>query len=159
MDEQRRMNEPTQMNQLGNLVKNKARRKRYTDLKLPDNPRFKLKFWWKDGNATAHFSFDSCNKIIDDSKINFRDEQYGLSKLLRMIERQEYQGKFICCIIFATLDQVPQRVREGQQGSNFNINIYQKNGVKPGRFIATPEFIKLGHSTLLKTEPLFNRPK
>jgi len=141
-------------------VKNKARRKRYTKIKLPDHPRFKLKIWWKDGNGTAHFSFDQCQKIVNDAKVNFRDEQYGLSKLLRMIEREEYKGKFISCIIFATLDEVPERTRNGLtevKASNYNIRIYQKNGIKPGRFHVTPEFQQIGHSNLLKREPLFNR--
>lgn len=69
----------------------------------PQFARFKLKFYYLDGNASVHFSYDFYHSYEGGTKKRIDDEALGFSKLLRCIEKND--GKYLSAVIWATLDK------------------------------------------------------
>jgi hypothetical protein len=72
----------------------------------PDQARFKLVIWFKDGNKRSYYSYD--NQYHDKKK--HVDEQNSLVKLCKLM--QGHAGKYKNAIIYATLD--PERKTNGK---------------------------------------------
>lgn len=91
----------------------------------PQYARFKLKFYYLDGNASVHYSYDFYHSYTAGVKKRIQDETLGFSKLLNCIKKAE--GKYLSCVIWATLDpskntddnkyqnEVFKHVRNGKQ--------------------------------------------
>lgn len=69
---------------------------------VPDYARFKLKFYYLDGNSSTHYSYDSFYVSQDGAKTLKWDEQVGLVKLLRLIETNK--GKYISAVIWCVMN-------------------------------------------------------
>lgn len=81
----------------------------------PENARFKLAIYFKDGNTRYYYSYD--NKTHN--KIRVVDESEGLMKLIRLIEK--YKGKYKNAIVYATLD------KNKPTTSNYNCEVIKYN--------------------------------
>lgn len=71
----------------------------------PEFSRFKLKFYYRDGNESVHYSYDMYHRYQDGVKIRETDEATGLTKLLRCIEKQTANDSFISAVIWTKLSQ------------------------------------------------------
>jgi len=92
-------------------------RKQETPKYTPDQARFKLVVWFKDGNRRYFFSYDTA---YFDKQIHI-DEYSALKKLIRLVNN--YKGLFKNAIIYASLD--PDRKTTGNfcyQLAKWNIN-------------------------------------
>ena len=69
-----------------------------TNIYKPEQARFKLVIWFKDGNRRYFFSYD--NKHYKDQVII--DEYEGLLKLIRLANK--YKGTFKNAILYSTID-------------------------------------------------------
>lgn len=68
---------------------------------VPERARFKLKFWYRDGNESVHYSYDHFYRMYGGVKERMQDEQQGLTKLLRLIKKNE--GKFIAAVVWCVM--------------------------------------------------------
>lgn len=66
----------------------------------PQFARFKLKFYYLDGNASVHYSYDFYHQYIGGVKKRIDDESLGFAKLLNCIKKNE--GKYLSAIIWCT---------------------------------------------------------
>lgn len=103
----------------------------------PENARFKLVIWFKDGNTRYFYSYD--NKHLN--KEVLIDEYEALLKLVRLAHK--YEGTYKNAILYATLDP------DKKTSSNYNyqmakFDIY--NNKKVNKFV---NFINLGKSSIL----------
>lgn len=73
-------------------------KKTESNIYKPENARYKLVIWFKDGNRRYFYSYD--NKHYKDRVIT--DEYEGLLKLVRLAHK--YQGTFKNAILYTTLD-------------------------------------------------------
>lgn len=73
-------------------------KKTETNIYKPEQARYKLVIWFKDGNRRYFFSYD--NKHFKDQVIT--DEYEGLLKLIRLTHK--YNGTFKNAILYATND-------------------------------------------------------
>ena len=78
----------------------------------PDEARYKLVVWFKDGNRRLFYSYDN----IYYNKTKHIDENESLKKLLRLVHK--YKGEYKNAIIYANLDP-DRKIKENQ----FNIAI------------------------------------
>jgi len=85
--------------------------KKSDNIYKPDQARYKLVIWFKDGNRRYFFSYD--NKHYKDTIIV--DEYEGLLKLIRLTHK--YKDTFKNAILYATMDQ------EKQTKSNYCVEI------------------------------------
>jgi hypothetical protein len=76
--------------------------KKSDNIYKPDQARYKLVIWFKDGNRRYFFSYD--NKHYKDTVIV--DEYEGLLKLIRLTHK--YKDTFKNAILYATMDQDKQ---------------------------------------------------
>ncbi len=86
--------------------------KKSTNIYKPDQARFKLVVWFKDGNRRTYYSYDNQYQ----GKAPHLDEYEALIKLMRLCKN--YSGAFKNAQIFVTLD--PERRKD----SNYNYLIY-----------------------------------
>jgi len=77
----------------------KIKRKKFK----PPNARFKLKFWYLDGYESCHWSYDFFYKYTDGVKDRIEDEENGLLKLIRCVNK--FRDKFVTAIIWCTLSE------------------------------------------------------
>lgn len=102
------------MNQIGMILGNDFRQalinsenesrkyeKKSTNVYKPDQARYKMVIWFKDGNKRCFYSYDHQYH----NKVKHLDEYESLVKLLKLMKKHE--GNFKNCIIYATLD--PER--------------------------------------------------
>lgn len=68
---------------------------------IPLYARFKLKFYYIDGNSSVHYSYDMFHQYIGGEKKRVTDEQVGLSKLIRCVDHTA--GKYVTAVIWACL--------------------------------------------------------
>lgn len=99
--------------------------------------RFKLKFYYLDGNASVHYSYDFYHSYTAGVKKRIDDESLGFSKLLLCIQKNE--GKYLSAVIWATLcekksteenkyqTQIFKHVRNGNAETNKNLK-FNENG-------------------------------
>jgi len=66
----------------------------------PAFARFKLKFYYLDGNESVHFSYDFYFEYQNGVKKKIEDESLGFSKLLNCIKKNE--GLYKTAMIWAT---------------------------------------------------------
>ena len=85
--------------------------KKSDNIYKPDQARYKLVIWFKDGNRRYFFSYD--NKHYKDTVIV--DEYEGLLKLIRLTHK--YKDTFKNAILYATMDQ------DKQTKSNYCVEI------------------------------------
>lgn len=69
-----------------------------TGVYRPDQARYKLVIWFKDGNKRVYYSYDN----VYHNKEKHTDEWQSLIKLLKLMKG--HAGKFKNAIIYATLD-------------------------------------------------------
>lgn len=81
----------------------------------PENARFKLVVWFKDGNTRYYYSFDTKSN----NKELIVDEFEGLKKLIRLVD--SYKDKFKNAIIYATIEP------DKSVKSNFNCEVMRYN--------------------------------
>ncbi len=86
--------------------------KKSTNIYRPDQARFKLVIWFKDGNRRTYYSYDNQYQ----GKAPHLDEYEALIKLMRLCKN--HSGAFKNAQIFVTLD--PERRKD----SNYNYLIY-----------------------------------
>ena len=67
----------------------------------PKHSRFKLKFYYIDGNQSIHYSYDFYYKYTDGVKETVNDEFKGLKTLLRCIKGR--RNTFVTAMIWLTL--------------------------------------------------------
>lgn len=102
------------MNQIGNILENDFRQvlinseketrtynKKSSNIYKPDQARYKMVIWFKDGNKRCFYSYDHQYH----NKVKHIDEHTSLVKLVMLMKKHD--GKFKNCIIYATLD--PER--------------------------------------------------
>lgn len=82
-----------------------------TNIYKPDQARYKLVIWYKDGNRRYYYSYD--NQYYN--KVKHTDEYNSLVKLLQLMNK--HKDKIQNAIVYATLDQ------NKETKSNYNINI------------------------------------
>jgi hypothetical protein len=93
----------------------KYERKTDKPLYKPDNARFKLVIWFKDGNTRYYYSFDHV-KYKDGT---FIDEHEAIKKLIRLVNK--YNGQYKNAIIYANLDE-----KKAVNG-NYNCEVFKSN--------------------------------
>lgn len=79
--------------------KNKIKRKQ----SKPETARFKLKFWYLDGNCSTHYSYDYDYIYPDGIKTKVHNEKRGLYKLLTLIGKNKEADTFISAIVWINL--------------------------------------------------------
>jgi hypothetical protein len=82
-----------------------------TNIYKPEQARYKLVIWFKDGNRRIYYSYD--NQYYNKEK--HTDEYNSLVKLLQLMNK--HKDKIKNAIIYATLD------KNKLTGSNYNVNI------------------------------------
>lgn len=103
----------------------------------PENARFKLVIWFKDGNTRYFYSYD--NKHLN--KEVLIDEYEALLKLVRLAHK--YEGTYKNAILYATLDP------DKKTSSNYNYQMMKfdiYNNKRTNKFV---NFINLGKSNIL----------
>ena len=75
----------------------KIKRKQYK----PEFARFKLKFYWRDGNSSVHYSYDFLFRYTDGVRRTVTDEQLGYSKLVQCIHKNK--DLYITAVIWANV--------------------------------------------------------
>jgi len=88
-----------------------------TNIYKPEQARFKLVIWFKDGNRRYFFSYD--NKHFKDRVII--DEYEGLLKLIRLANK--YKGTFKNAILYSTID-VQKETKSNYYIEVFKVDIY-----------------------------------
>lgn len=88
-----------------------------TNIYKPEQARFKLVIWFKDGNRRYFFSYD--NKHYKDQVII--DEYEGLLKLIRLANK--YKGTFKNAILYSTID-VQKETKSNYYIEVFKVDIY-----------------------------------
>jgi len=88
-----------------------------TNIYKPEQARFKLVIWFKDGNRRYFFSYD--NKHYKDQVII--DEYEGLLKLIRLANK--YKGTFKNAILYSTID-VKKETKSNYYIEVFKVDIY-----------------------------------
>lgn len=88
-----------------------------TNIYKPEQARFKLVIWFKDGNRRYFFSYD--NKHFKDQIII--DEYEGLLKLIRLANK--YKGTFKNAILYSTID-VQKETKSNYYIEVFKVDIY-----------------------------------
>lgn len=110
--------------------------KKETKFYNPDQARFRLVVWFKDGRSCWYYSYDNCHF----DKTVFVDEWNGLKKLIRLAE-QTFKNQFKNAIIYANVDQNKATTGNynyefikwniyGQQKQNQAISFMKSNRVK-----------------------------
>tara|TARA_R110002020_G_scaffold335304_2_gene550469 strand:- start:1291 stop:1779 length:489 start_codon:yes stop_codon:yes gene_type:complete len=86
----------------------------------PEQGRFKLVVWFKDGNTRYFYSYDVLRKFKDDKGDERRvyDEYNGLMKLFRMVHK--WEGKYKNAIIYMTGKKWCEKPR-------YDFNVFQKS--------------------------------
>lgn len=97
----------------------KVKRKQFQ----PEFARFKLKFYYKDGNQSVHYSYDFYYTTENGERKKIHDESDGWLKLLRLIEKNK--DLFICAMIWCKLGD-DTNVRAG--GYNNECAKFKANG-------------------------------
>lgn len=69
----------------------------------PKYARFKLKFWKRDGTTEVRFSYDFYSRYLQGQKKTIVDESEGLVKLLRLIDKRQYE--YFTAVIFCKTSQ------------------------------------------------------
>jgi hypothetical protein len=90
----------------------RAYNKKSTNIYKPEQARYKMVIWFKDGNRRTYYSYDNQYQ----GKTPHVDEYEALIKLMRLCKN--YSGSFKNAQIFVTLD--PERRKD----SNYNYLIY-----------------------------------
>lgn len=85
------------------IAQDQARKKR-TQVK-PAYARFKCKLYYRDGNASVHFSYDFFYRHENKQKIRVHDEAGGYLKLLNLIRKMIDEDKIISAVIWACLTE------------------------------------------------------
>ncbi len=67
----------------------------------PSHARFKLKFWYRDGNEIPRYSYDFSPKNIDGVKQTIENEFLGLTTLMELVK--DRTGLFKTAMIWCTL--------------------------------------------------------
>lgn len=88
-----------------------------TNIYKPEQARFKLVIWFKDGNRRYFFSYD--NKHYKDQVII--DEYEGLLKLIRLANK--YKGTFKNAILYSTID-LNKETKTNYYIEVFKVDIY-----------------------------------
>lgn len=88
-----------------------------TNIYKPEQARFKLVIWFKDGNRRYFFSYD--NKHYKDQVII--DEYEGLLKLIRLANK--YKGTFKNAILYSTID-LQKETKSNYYIEVFKVDIY-----------------------------------
>ena len=88
-----------------------------TNIYKPEQARFKLVIWFKDGNRRYFFSYD--NKHYKDQVII--DEYEGLLKLIRLANK--YKGTFKNAILYSTID-LNKETKSNYYIEVFKVDIY-----------------------------------
>ena len=84
----------------------------------PDYSRFKLKCYYKDGNASVHYSYDIYHKYENKIKNVIHDECEGLRKLITYI--LSVQHKIKTAVIWVTFDK-----EAGTDKAQYNYEVYK----------------------------------
>jgi hypothetical protein len=84
----------------------------------PDYSRFKLKCYYKDGNASVHYSYDIYHKYENKIKNVIHDECEGLTKLITYI--LSVQHKIKTAVIWVTFDK-----EAGTDKAQYNYEVYK----------------------------------
>ena len=94
--------------------KQKAKRKKW----IPDFARFKLKCYYKDGNASVHYSYDIYHKYENKIKQTITDEGEGLNKLITYIN--SVQHKIKTAVIWVTFEK-----EKGVKEAMYNYEVWK----------------------------------
>lgn len=111
----------------------KVKRKQFSPLYA----RFKLKFYYKDGNCSVHYSYDFYNHTENGEVKKITDENVGWIKLLRCIEKN--QGLFISAVIWCKLGDNTEVAAGGYNNecakfkANGSVSINQSIRFRAGR--------------------------
>lgn len=116
-------------------IQDKQKQKKRNQWK-PEYSRFKLKCYYKDGNASVHYSYDIYHKYTAGIKTVITDENEGLTKLITYI--LSVQHKIKTAVIWVTFDK-----EKGTEVSQYNFEIFKLLG----RISGEP--------TIKKTDKLF----
>lgn len=81
-------------------AKKKAKRKQ----SKPEFARFKLKFWYLDGNTSVHYSYDYTYRYPNGQQITVYDEHRGFWLLIKHIRELKAQDLFKTCVIWSNND-------------------------------------------------------
>lgn len=82
---------------------NKAQQKKKRSQFKPDYARLKLKFFYRDGNHSVHYSYDFIYRYENGAKTKVSDEELGYVKLLKLIQKQREADTFITAVIWANV--------------------------------------------------------
>ena len=116
-------------------IQDKQKQKKRNQWK-PEYSRFKLKCYYKDGNASVHFSYDIYHKYTAGVKTVITDENEGLTKLITYI--LSVQHKIKTAVIWVTFEK-----EKGTETAQYNFEIFKLLG----RLNSDP--------TIKKTDKLF----
>lgn len=81
--------------------------------------RFKLKFNYRDGNMSVHFSYDWMNDYSTGMKKNIDNEQLGFSKLLLLVEKNRVKDTYNDATIFMTLS-----IKKDTDVKDYDVPVY-----------------------------------
>jgi len=116
-------------------IQEKQKQKKRNQWK-PEFSRFKLKCYYKDGNASVHYSYDIYHKYTAGIKTIITDENEGLTKLITYI--LSVQHKIKTAVIWVTFEK-----EKGTDNAQYNFEIFKLLG----RISGEP--------TIKKTDKLF----
>ncbi len=85
--------------------------------KKPAYSRFKLRFWYIDGNGSVMYSYDYYNRHDDKSKFTILDEREGFMFLWREVQKQIKEDSFITAEIYMCMGKTSTDVK------NYNYTI------------------------------------
>jgi hypothetical protein len=101
-------------------IQEKEKQKKRNQWK-PEYSRFKLKCYYKDGNASVHYSYDIYHKYTAGIKQVITDENEGLTKLITYI--LSVQHKIKTAVIWVTFDK-----EKGTDQAQYNFEIFKLLG-------------------------------
>jgi len=110
----------------------------------PQTSRFKMKIWYRDGNARVYYSFDNYTRA---DKESVTDEYEGLKKLIRLAH-VAHKDDIKVMVIWATLADQPLT-----SGNNYDYEILKvsKAGEKQNKCVS---FRQIGNNSILDTAKL-----
>jgi len=79
--------------------------------KKPAYARFKLRFWYIDGNGSVMYSYDYYNRHDDQSKWTILDEREGFMFLWRHVQKQIKADSFITAEIYMCLTDTSTKTK------------------------------------------------
>jgi hypothetical protein len=116
--------------------------KKSSNIYKPDNARFKLVIWFKDGNKRYFYSYD--NKHFKEQVLI--DEYEALLKLLRLVHK--YNGTFKNAIVYTTTD------KDKKTSSNFCHEVVKFDIYGNQKTNKLVNFVNLGSNVLVDIKKL-----